>query len=408
VGDAAIRNLRHYAPHPRPLPASGAKENTEGLRASKICEYRGPSRGRALRPAAPQCSAAAEEIAALLRVDFASFAQACFAELYPQTQFELGWHIELIAAKLAAVRAGKIRPLIINLPPRHAKSLLASVAFPAWCLGHEPSLQILCASYAQELADKLSRDCRRIMASPWYRRVFPTRLSASRQAMAEFDTTAQGCRLATSVGGVPTGRGADLIVIDDPLKPEEALSEAQRRAANEWFDHTLYSRLNDKRRGASVLIMHRLHEDDLTGHVLEQETWDRLSLPALAETEECHSLEHFWGMSGSSGRPERHCSRSAKVPRCSGRSAIPSANTTLPANTSRPRRRWAAGSSRPPGSPAIGPTNCRRSSSASCTAGIPPTRRPSSPISASARSGASRASIFIFSTSCASASTTRN
>jgi predicted phage terminase large subunit-like protein len=248
-----------------------------------------------LRPAAPPRASSAAEIAALLRVDFASFAQASFAELYPQTAFAPGWHVELIAAKLAAVYQGRIRRLIVNLPPRHLKSLLASVAFPAWCLGHAPSLQILCASYAQELADKLSRDCRRIVASPWYRRIFSTRLSASRQAMAEFETTAQGCRLATSVGGVLTGRGADLIVIDDPLKPEEALSEAQRRAANEWFDHTLYSRLNDKRSGAIVLIMHRLHEDDLTGHVLAQEAWDRLALPALAEADEAHGLEHFWG-----------------------------------------------------------------------------------------------------------------
>ncbi len=129
------------------------------------------------------------------------------------------------------MRRREIRRLIINLPPRHAKSLSASVAFAAWCLGHEPSLQLLCASYAQELAGKLSRDCRRIVMSQWYRRVFPTRLSAARQAMAEFETTAQGCRLATSVGGVLTGRGADLIVIDDPLKPEEALSQVQRRAA---------------------------------------------------------------------------------------------------------------------------------------------------------------------------------
>jgi predicted phage terminase large subunit-like protein len=150
-----------------------------------------------------------------LRVDFASFAQAAFAELYPQTPFAFGWHIELVAAKLAAVRARKIRRLIVNLPPRHAKSLLASVAFPAWCLGHAPSLQILCASYAQDLADKLSRDCRRIIMSHWYRRVFATRLSAARQAMAEFDTTAEGCRLATSVGGVLTGRGADIIVIGE-------------------------------------------------------------------------------------------------------------------------------------------------------------------------------------------------
>jgi hypothetical protein len=176
----------------------------------------------------------------LLRLDFVSFAQRCLSELSPRAQFAMNWHIEIIAAKLMALRAGKIRRLIINLPPSYLKSLLASVAFPAWCLGHDPAAQILCVSYAQELADKLSRDCRRILASDWYRRIFSTRLSQERQAVPEFETTAQGCRLATSVGGVLTGRGADMIILDDPLKPEEALSQTQRRAANEWFDHTLH------------------------------------------------------------------------------------------------------------------------------------------------------------------------
>ena len=145
----------------------------------------------------------------LLRLDFVSFAQRCLCELSPRAQFAMNWHIEILAAKLMAVRAGKIRRLIINLPPRYLKSLLASVAFPAWCLGHDPAAQILCASYAQELADKLSRDCRRILTSDWYRRLFPTRLSPERQAMSEFETTAQGCRLATSVGGVLTAHGLE-------------------------------------------------------------------------------------------------------------------------------------------------------------------------------------------------------
>src|SRR5208337_2945525 len=205
------------------------------------------------------------------------------------------WHHEFIAAKLAAVRAGRVRRLIISVPPRHLKSHLASVAFPAWCLGHDPSLQILCVSYAQDLADKLARDCRRIVASDWYRWLFPTRLSPQRQAVAEFETTAQGSRVATSVGGVLTGRGADLIIIDDPLKPEEALSQTQRRTANEWFDHTLYSRLNDKLEGAIVLIMHRLHEDDLTGHVLAQEPWEVVRLPAIAEEDEIEIVDTVWG-----------------------------------------------------------------------------------------------------------------
>jgi hypothetical protein len=230
----------------------------------------------------------------LLRQDFSTFAARCFYDLNPQTEFAMSWHIEIIAAKLTAVRQGKIRRLIINLPPR---SLLASIAFPAWCLGHGPSAQILCVSYAQDLADKLARDCRSVMMSPWYRRIFPTRLAPHRQAVQEFITTAQGYRLATSNGGVLTGRGADIILIDDPLKPEEALSDTQRQAANEWFSHTLYSRLNDKQHGAIVIIMQRLHEDDLVGHVLTQEPWEVVCFPAIAEEDEVHEIDTILGAS---------------------------------------------------------------------------------------------------------------
>src|SRR5215471_12209811 len=131
------------------------------------------------------------------------------------------------------------------------------------------------------------------MQSPWYRQIFPTRLAPYRQAVEEFVTTRQGYRLATSTGGVLTGRGADLILIDDPLKPEEALSDARRQATNEWYDHTLHSRLNDKRRGAIVIIMQRLNEDDLVGHVLEP--WEIVRFPAIAEADEVHEIETIWG-----------------------------------------------------------------------------------------------------------------
>src|SRR6476620_11292829 len=170
------------------------------------------------------------EYATMLRQDFSTFAARCFYDLNPQTELAMNWHVEIIAAKLTAVRHGKIPRLIINLPPRHLKSLLASIAFPAWYLGHDPSAQILCVSYGQDLAAKLARDCRGIMISPWYQRIFPTRLAPHRQAVQEFLTTRQGYRLATATGGVRTGRGADIILIDDPLKPEEALSDAQRQA----------------------------------------------------------------------------------------------------------------------------------------------------------------------------------
>src|SRR5882724_2281276 len=157
-------------------------------------------------------------------------------------------------------------------------------------------------SYAQELADKLSRDCRRLLACDWYQRLFSTRLAPRHQAVPEFESTAQGCRVATSVGGVLTGRGADIIIIDDPLKPEEALSQTQRETANEWFDHTLYSRLNDKEKGAIILIMHRLHEDDMVGHVLAQEEWEVVRIQAIADDDEPHRIETVLGRQSFSRR----------------------------------------------------------------------------------------------------------
>jgi predicted phage terminase large subunit-like protein len=230
----------------------------------------------------------------LLRNDFMGFVERSFYELNPETDFVSGPHIEAIAAKLEACRLGKIKRLIINLPPRNLKSHCTSIAFAAWFLGHDPSRHVICASYGQDLADKLARDCRTVMNSSLYKRLFRTRLS-DRQAVHDFMTTAQGTRLATSVGGVLTGRGGDLILIDDPQKPDEALSETRRNAVNDWYDNTLMSRLNSKADGCIVIIMQRLHQDDLVGHVLEQGHWDVLSLSAIAEADETHVIETPYG-----------------------------------------------------------------------------------------------------------------
>src|SRR4051812_33336749 len=146
------------------------------------------------------------EYPAILRCDLMSFIERSFYEVNPQTRMLWAPHLELIATKLEACRLGKVRRLVINVPPRHLKSLCASVALPAWCLGHDPGAQIICASYGQDLADKFARDCRRIIASTWYQHLFRTRL-ADRQPVHDFGTTEQGTRMATSVGGVLTGRG---------------------------------------------------------------------------------------------------------------------------------------------------------------------------------------------------------
>ena len=230
-----------------------------------------------------------EEYQIILRHDLTSFIERSFYELNPQTPLIPGPHIEIIATKLEACRQGKTRRLIINLPPRHLKSHCASVAFVAWWLGHHPAQHIICASYGQDLAEKLARDCRNIMMSAWYQQLFATRLH--RPAVNDFMTADLGTRMSTSVGGVLTGRGADLIIIDDPLKPDEALSEYQRKSVNDWYDNSLLSRLNDKAKGCIIIIMQRLHQEDLVGHVQEQEPWDVLSFPAIAEQDETLVIE---------------------------------------------------------------------------------------------------------------------
>jgi hypothetical protein len=166
----------------------------------------------------------ADEYAALLRRSLYAFIARTFYELNPETEFKPNWHIEVIAAELEACWRGETTRLIINVPPRSLKSQAASVAFPAWLLGQRPGAQIICASYGQDLANKHAIDCRAVLSSGFYRSIFPTRLSPHRQAVHEFMTTQKGVRLATSVGGVLTGRGADFIIVDDPLKPDEALS----------------------------------------------------------------------------------------------------------------------------------------------------------------------------------------
>ena len=236
-----------------------------------------------------------EECDATLRDDFYSFMVRCFRALSAGATYLPDWHIETMAAKLERVRDGGAARLIVNVPPRHLKSLAASIALPAWLLGHDPALSIVNVTYGQDLSDKFARDCRAVMTSEWYLSLFETRLASERPPFQELATTAGGFRLATSVGGALTGRGADVIIIDDPLKPADAMSQSRRTGANEWFDGTLYSRLNDKTKGAIVIVMQRLHEDDLVGHVVRREGWDVLSFPAIAENDEVHCVDTISG-----------------------------------------------------------------------------------------------------------------
>ncbi|MGA3209545.1 MAG: phage terminase large subunit [Syntrophales bacterium] len=251
------------------------------------------------------------EMAALLRLDLSSFICRTFQELSPQTDYLHNWHVDLIASKLMQVARGEITRLIINVPPRNLKSICASVAFPAWVLGRKPSTKIICASYASDLAMKLATDCRQVMLSPWYQEAFlKTRLSA-RMAVHDFTTTARGGRMAVSTGGGITGRGGDILIIDDPIKPDEALSEVTRKNVKEWFDGTAYTRLDSKRHGAIVIIMQRLHLEDLAGYVQEKGGWEVINLPAIAEEDTEIEFETIFGrqkivrLAGTALHPER-------------------------------------------------------------------------------------------------------
>lgn len=232
-----------------------------------------------------------EEINILLRNDLYSFTVKCFQELEKKTKFIPNWHQVLITNKLEACMRGECRRLIINLPPRHFKSLFASIALPAFWLGKDPSAKIVCASHTQSLANKLARGCRQVMGARWYRQAFPmTRMSAKRDAVGEFLTRDGGYRLSLGVEGGLMGRGGDIIIVDDPLDPDMAASDVQRTNVNEWFDRTLYTRLDNQKTGVIIIVMQRLHLDDLVGHVLEKEKWEVLSLPAIAEEEEHHEI----------------------------------------------------------------------------------------------------------------------
>jgi predicted phage terminase large subunit-like protein len=216
-----------------------------------------------------------------------TFTHRVFQTVAPGQLYLPNWHIEAIAWRLMQCLTGKIKRLIITLPPRSLKSICASVAFAAYALGQDPSRRIICASYSEKLASKHALDCRAVMESSWYRRIFPaTRISREKNTELNFVTNRHGYRYSTSVGGTLTGRGGNIVIIDDPIKPEDAMSTATRSAVNEWFDRTLYSRLDDKRRDVIILVMQRLHLEDLAGYLLQKERWVHLSLPAIAEVEQ--------------------------------------------------------------------------------------------------------------------------
>jgi predicted phage terminase large subunit-like protein len=227
----------------------------------------------------------AKVLNAALREDLGTFTVKVFQTVSPGDHYLHNWHVDAIVYALLQVHAGQSPRLIITQPPRSLKSICTSVAFVAWSLGHDPSKRFACVSYSQELAATFARQFRVVVNSDWYRQLFPS-MRIAKDTEIECVTTKGGGRFAVPVGGSFTGRGADIIIVDDPMKAGDAPSETARRTVNEWYGATLLSRLDDKEQGAIILVMQRLHEDDLAGTLLLKGGWEHLDLPAIAEEDQ--------------------------------------------------------------------------------------------------------------------------
>jgi predicted phage terminase large subunit-like protein len=222
-----------------------------------------------------------EQTLALARSDFAFFVERAFRELYDR-EYHDNWHIHAIAHWLIRATTGDVRRLIIAMAPRSLKSFMASICLPAWILGHNPGAKIVCASYAQKLSEEFAFETRRLMQSDWYRSVFPnTHLDPKKSNTEVLATTRGGQRRATSVGGSLTGLGGSIVIIDDPIKAQDAHSEVARENAIKWYGSTVASRLDDPKKGRIIVIAQRLHLEDLPGQLLAAGGWELLELPLI-------------------------------------------------------------------------------------------------------------------------------
>jgi len=201
----------------------------------------------------------------------------------PGIPFMQSWHIEEICEHLEAVSAGEIHRLLINIPPRHSKSTIVSVMWPAWEWITDPAQKYLCASYSSTLSTRDNLKTRRLLQSSWYQERWGHmfKFTGDQNAKQRFENDKTGYRIATSVGGSVTGDGGSRLVCDDPHGAQAAQSEAMRESDLEWFDMVWSTRLNNPKTDAMIVVMQRLHERDISGHILNDiKGWEHICIPA--------------------------------------------------------------------------------------------------------------------------------
>jgi predicted phage terminase large subunit-like protein len=223
------------------------------------------------------------------------FVMAAWPHIEPET-FVPGWHIDAICEHLEAVSKRQIQNLVINVPPKHAKSLLVSVLWPAWEWGpnNRPSLRFLTISYAATLSLRDAGKARQLIQSPWYQKQWGYRyqLSDDQNAKGRYNTNHNGYRVSSSIGGIGTGEGGERLIIDDPISIDESNSPVKRQTVLDWWDHVMPTRRNDPKSSATVLIMQRTHHEDLAGHIKDTlgSSYEYLVLPGEFEVAtRCHT-----------------------------------------------------------------------------------------------------------------------
>jgi len=224
----------------------------------------------------------------LYRADLASFTKLAFHELSPQHEFGTTWHIDVMADALQGCLDRGTTRLILNGPPRSLKSHCASIAMAVFALGQDPTRKIIVVAGTRALAAELQHRVVTLMCTPRCRVLFPHLRPTV--TPGEIILPHGGGILYRAVGQSLIGRGADLIIIDDPIAPHRAQDDAARSVVNAWHDAEIVPRLNDKAGGAIVLVMQRVHEDDLTAHVRKSGVWDGVVLPAIALNDEAWRL----------------------------------------------------------------------------------------------------------------------
>lgn len=232
------------------------------------------------------------ELKAILSKDFASFCRMAFRTLISDKEFGREPYLDHLCLAVDQLAAGDIQRLVVNAPPRHMKTYTASICGAAWILAHKPAARVMIVTNGETLAKDIAYKIREIIRAKWYKEVFRTRLTKDRAPVLDFATTAGGGVFAVPIRGRITGHGADVIIVDDPHEIDDATNIEKIEEVNYLFDTVIESRLDDPRHGRIMIIAHRIHEDDLSGHVLAQGGWQHVLLPLIATNDTVYDTAH--------------------------------------------------------------------------------------------------------------------